>query len=365
MKAPATLAAILLAYAEGGDKNVVPMLSEMFVSGDTPNLDFFQTAAFKLQQGGYLSYISHGHQRVMTQKGRDAAAQVKQNMVSQHGQMPVLNLIQQLGPQCIDELIAWHKEGQGAKPMDATQYQEMMKMFAMLAAGVNRIADALEAHSERDEDQIVTLPLSDYRTFDWATINARVIYTDADGVASVAGADGKIYKRRSNQKFGNEIWYSRGDGKNEDNTPNYKTLVRFVDMKPEDVMPLGRNVVAAASKAAPTPTTTAPKQAHPETIAVPVAPTQPAKYKPSADERKTVSALLDYALLMEKAKTDELQRNHQAIVAKWESVCKAATLRGIAEGEKPAGLGAAVRRIKTLADACAKYDEAQPEMQLA
>jgi hypothetical protein len=110
LNAPATLAAILLAYNSGTDREIVPMLQDVFVSGDTPTLDFLQTAAHKLQAAGYLSYVRLGQQRVMTLRGKQAAAEIKMTMLKQHGQLSDMALIRTLAPQCINELIAWHAE---------------------------------------------------------------------------------------------------------------------------------------------------------------------------------------------------------------------------------------------------------------
>lgn len=247
--------------------------------------------------------------------------------------------------------------------MTDADFQKVIAMLGALTAGVNRIADALENAQTRDEDQTVVLPLSDFHTFDWSTIGARVIYSDDDGVASVSGADGRIYKRRSNQKFGNDVWFSRGDGQNDDGTPNYKTLVHFVEMKPEDVQPLGRNVATAVSKAAPaTPSQKAAEP--PKTVAVPIAPTKPNKYTPSATERTAALDFLNYAHLLTGADNAEIARNTATIRAKFSEVCAAAEKRGLTCIERPANIAAAVKGIATMAQACIDFDKAQPEMAL-
>ena len=162
--------------------------------------------------------------------------------------------------------------------MTDIEFKQIVNLLAAVASATTRIADAMEAHQANELDKIKTLPLSEYQTFDWATICARPIYSDADGVAAIAGEDGRIYKRRSNAKFGNDIWFSRGDGKNEDDgTPNYKTLVKFVDIKIEDVQPLGRSVASAAGK---------PAQAQGKPVDAPKAP--PATVEPAAQAKAWV-----------------------------------------------------------------------------
>ena len=108
MKAPATYAAILLAYASATDREIVPMLQDVFVSGDTPSLDFLQTAAHQLQTAGYMVYMQYGQQRLLTGKGKAAAMEIKMTMLKQHGEMSDMALIRTLTQPCINELIAWH-----------------------------------------------------------------------------------------------------------------------------------------------------------------------------------------------------------------------------------------------------------------
>lgn len=252
--------------------------------------------------------------------------------------------------------------------MTDIEFKQIVNLLAAVASATARIADAMEAHQANELDKIKTLPLNEFHTFDWATINARAIYSDADGVAAIAGEDGRIYKRRSNAKYGNDIWFSRGDGKNEDDgTPNYKTLVKFVDIKIEDVQPLGRSVATAAGRPAQTQgkPVEAPK-APPATVepAEPVKAPVSAKYAPSAEERRAVSSLLDYAGLTAKADKNEIIRNADAIRAKFTAACEAATKRGMKCLDKPENLKQALEGIASMALACVEFDAAQPEMAL-
>ena len=108
MKAPATYAALLLAYASATDREIVPMLQDVFVAGDTPSLDFLQTAAHQLQTAGYMVYMQYGQQRLLTLKGKAAARDIRMEMLKQHGEMSDMALIRTLTQPCINELIAWH-----------------------------------------------------------------------------------------------------------------------------------------------------------------------------------------------------------------------------------------------------------------
>ena len=107
MKAPATYAALLLAYASATDREIVPMLQDVFIAGDTPSLDFLQTAAHQLQTAGYMVYMQYGQQRLLTGKGKKAAAEIKMTMLKQHGELSDMALIRTLTDQCIKELADW------------------------------------------------------------------------------------------------------------------------------------------------------------------------------------------------------------------------------------------------------------------
>lgn len=137
---------------------------------------------------------------------------------------------------------------------------------AALIAVLGRIANALEAQAAGAEDQTITMPLGAFKGFDWASIGGRVLNSDDFGVAQV-WHDGKVFTRRSNDKFGEDIWFSRGNGKNDDGTPRYAKLIEFRPVKPAE--PLGRKTeqamkaasqapAAAASPPPPPPATQAP-----------------------------------------------------------------------------------------------------------
>lgn len=87
-------------------------------------------------------------------------------------------------------------------------------------------------------------PLQDYPDFDWKSIGARVLRTDADG-ASVVEHNGRIYKRRSpDNKYEACIWFSRCTGKDENGNNHYETLISFETIK-DDVEPLGQKAQKA------------------------------------------------------------------------------------------------------------------------
>jgi hypothetical protein len=133
--------------------------------------------------------------------------------------------------------------------------------FGALLTVLGRIADALErqnaAAAEAAADDTLTFTISDYKTFDWSSIGATVVQRDADGVSLIRAANGKLAKRRSNDKFGTEIWFSYAIGEKADGTPQYQRVIEFREILPPE--PLGRKTEQALSKApAATAVTPAP-----------------------------------------------------------------------------------------------------------
>jgi len=110
MNAPYTLQAILLAHSIGHDRNVVELLRGTVTTADTPDLEFFRIAAFKLQSAHLLAYISHGQQRVITRKGRETVPVIVAALQSRFGDLPVRELIARMAPDCLAELSAWRAE---------------------------------------------------------------------------------------------------------------------------------------------------------------------------------------------------------------------------------------------------------------
>ena len=110
MDAPFTCQAILLAYFAGHDRNAIELLRPTITIADTPDLEFFQIAAFKLQTAGLLAYISYNHQRIITPKGRSAAQTVLAALISRFGNLEPRILITRLAPDCLRELTVWQAE---------------------------------------------------------------------------------------------------------------------------------------------------------------------------------------------------------------------------------------------------------------
>ena len=87
--------------------------------------------------------------------------------------------------------------------------------------------------------------LADYPNFDWQAIGAVVKQRDDDGPALVEWR-GNLYTRRTNPKFGAEIWFSRATGRDEDGEVSYERLITFAE--PPAVEPLPKRVRDACAK---------------------------------------------------------------------------------------------------------------------
>jgi hypothetical protein len=69
--------------------------------------------------------------------------------------------------------------------------------------------------------------LQSFKNFDWASIDAEVEQSDAQGATVVSWA-GQLYTRRSPvNKFDPAIWFSRCVGKGEDGANQYERLITF------------------------------------------------------------------------------------------------------------------------------------------
>lgn len=121
-----------------------------------------------------------------------------------------------------------------------------------LMAVLGRIAGALEGAAQRDNahDDTLVFPLGDYPSFDWAKIGATVVQSDEFGVSVIRAANGRMATRRTNEKFGTEIWFSYAIGKNADDTPKYQRVIEFREIKPPE--PIGRKTEQALKTAKPT-----------------------------------------------------------------------------------------------------------------
>ncbi len=83
---------------------------------------------------------------------------------------------------------------------------------------------------------------------------------DADGVASIRTPRGRLAYRRTNGKFGADIWFSHGNGRDETGAPQYRKVIEF--RAPKQTEPMDKRTAAAAAQAgAQKPATPAPAAA--------------------------------------------------------------------------------------------------------
>lgn len=226
--------------------------------------------------------------------------------------------------------------GQAQQPAPAMSDAQ----FHIALIGVlGRIANALEA-ARPEEDQTISLTLGEFAGFDWAGIDAKVLAKDADGVSTVWHA-GKVYRRRSNDKFGTEIWFSCGAGKNDDGTPKYRRLVEFKDFKPAE--PLGRKTEMAMKAAA----SQAPRM---ESATTPPLPTSRLNAPPT-----TKVTPWDVAL-----DTTELA----AAIAEYQALGKVLPPQyQLDAGDKPADVARKAKSLRELIDAAKRPEPSEEERQ--
>lgn len=122
-----------------------------------------------------------------------------------------------------------------------------LSMASMILQQLVRIANALEAQREDGLDELQSFPLADWATFDWPAHGYAVATTDADGVASIRTPRGRLAYRRTNGKFGADIWFSHGNGRDETGAPQYRKVIEF--RAPKQTEPMDKRTAAAAAQA--------------------------------------------------------------------------------------------------------------------
>lgn len=72
-------------------------------------------------------------------------------------------------------------------------------------------------------------PLNAYFSFDWSSIGATVMKEDDQGSTEVLWNNYLWTRRYGDGKFGRAIWFSRGDGRDDEGNPKYARLITFKD----------------------------------------------------------------------------------------------------------------------------------------
>jgi hypothetical protein len=120
---------------------------------------------------------------------------------------------------------------------------------------LRRIAGAIERLSNdgKPVEPNFRRPISEFRNFDWDSIDASVVQSDKDGPTHVE-CGGALWMRRSPaNKFAPAIWFSRACGKNAEGENEYLRLITFETPKVVDEMP-GKVSQAAGPAEQPAPT---------------------------------------------------------------------------------------------------------------
>lgn len=112
---------------------------------------------------------------------------------------------------------------------------------------LERIARALESQA-RPDDELLSFELSKFSTFDWSSINATVVARDEQGVSAIRTENGRIAKRRTNDRYGADVWFSYSAGKDEHGANQYRKVVEFKTFTPAE--PMGRKTESAIAKSA-------------------------------------------------------------------------------------------------------------------
>lgn len=147
---------------------------------------------------------------------------------------------------------------------------ELSEIRAVLA----RIAAAL---AEQQPAPAFRRPLEAYPGFDWATIGATVTAQDRHGATRVMYR-GREYTRRTHQRYGTAIWFSRAAGRDESGDVNYERLITFAPEAAVEDLPAG----IARELETPSPASaTAPAAAQTEQTEKPKAnaPANPASFQ--------------------------------------------------------------------------------------
>lgn len=110
-----------------------------------------------------------------------------------------------------------------------------------IASALTRLADAADRISAPNPGEPkFTKTLAEYPGFDWQSIGAKVVESESwEGhkLAKAVEWKGVVWKRRFRSKYGNDIWFSRAIGReNEENI--YAHLILFKEYKEQNQSPV-------------------------------------------------------------------------------------------------------------------------------
>jgi hypothetical protein len=106
-----------------------------------------------------------------------------------------------------------------------TEQTEILRMIAASLEGVEPHLRQMAISSNPAPNY--QRPLSEYPTFDWASIGATILNRDSDGATAVEW-NGQVFTRRSpSNKFQEAVWFSRHLGQDSDGNKRYARLITF------------------------------------------------------------------------------------------------------------------------------------------
>lgn len=106
---------------------------------------------------------------------------------------------------------------------------------------LERIASTLEELAPKSAPNYQK-PLEEFRSFNWASINASVERSDQYGVAIVNWKGRQFVRRSPSNKFGEALWFSRCVGKDETGANQYERLITFKPSSKKEVEPIPEKV---------------------------------------------------------------------------------------------------------------------------
>jgi len=116
-----------------------------------------------------------------------------------------------------------------------TALRLMYRELRQINAALTRLAESAPPPQPRPAPNLRRF-LPDYVNFDWSQIGAEVTASDEDGPTMVRW-EGQVYTRRTNPKFGAQIWFSRATGKDDAGEVTYERLITFDELPTVERLP--------------------------------------------------------------------------------------------------------------------------------
>ena len=126
--------------------------------------------------------------------------------------------------------------------MTPEEYKELiLEIQNRQMIALERIADALEQLVPSNAPNYQR-SLSQFRSFDWSSINATIDKSDSYGAAVVSWKNRQFVRRSPSNKYGEAIWFSRCKGKSPEGENEYERLITFKPLSKQEVEPIPEKV---------------------------------------------------------------------------------------------------------------------------